>query len=107
MSKNKQINPEDVQLKLSDYLSNDPDHPRDSGELAFLLNVDARGIRAMAQRERLEGIPIIANERGYYIAPTKEAFLAYIHKRQRWLDKEKKDIKLSEIAVTARGYFWQ
>ncbi len=96
---------EENRLKISDYLATD--HLRDSGELAFLLNVSPREIRSMVRRERLEGIPIIASERGYRLAVSLEEYLAYVSKRTKWLDKENKDITLSAVAVTGKGYFKQ
>lgn len=105
MTENKQTNPEDVRLKVSDYLTTDPDHLRDSTELAFLLGTTNREIRAMVQRERLEGIPIIGVERGYRLASSMAEYQAYTSKRLKWLDKEIKDVKISAVAVTTKGYF--
>lgn len=61
----------------------------------------------MVLHERLDGIPIIGTERGYFIAPNEEAFQTYAFKRQKYLAKETRELKLSVIAVTAKGYFRQ
>lgn len=98
---------EENRLKVSDYLTTDPDHLRDSTELASLLGTTNREIRAMVRNERMEGIPIIATERGYRLAVSLEEYLAYVSKRTKWLDRENKDITLSAVAVTWKGYFKQ
>lgn len=105
MTENKQTNPEDVRLKVSDYLTTDPDHLRDSSELAYLLGTSPREIRSMVRRERMEGIPIIGVERGYRLAASLEEYLAYVSKRTKWLDTERKDIAISAAAVTVKGHF--
>ena len=94
---------EESRLRISDYLSTDC--LRDSAELASLLGTTNREIRAMVRRERLEGFPIVATERGYRLAVSLEEYLAYVSKRTKWLDKENKDITLSAVAVTGKGYF--
>ena len=98
---------EENRVRVSDYLTTDPDHLRDSAELAFLLGTSPREIRSMVRRERMEGIPIIGVERGYRLAASLEEYLAYVSKRTKWLDKENKDITLSAVAVTGKGYFKQ
>lgn len=105
MSENKQINPEDVRLRVSDYLTNSPDHLRNSDELAYLLGTSPRDIRSMVRNERMEGVPIIGTERGYRLASSLKEYLTYTSKRKKNLDRERKDIALSDIAVTTKGYF--
>ena len=107
MTENKQTNPEDVRLKVSDYLTTDPDHLRDSTELAFLLGTTNREIRTMVQRERMEGVPIIGTDRGYRLASSMAEYQAYTSKRLKWLDEEIKNVKISAVAVTTKGYFRQ
>lgn len=101
----RKIKAEENRVKVSDYLTNDPEHLRDSTELAFLLGTTNREIRTLAQQERLEGIPVIATERGYRLASSLEEYRRYAAKRQKYLDKEKKELELSVIAVTTKGYF--
>lgn len=101
----RKIKAEENRVRVSDYLTTDPDHLRDSSELAYLLGTTNREIRTMAQRERLEGIPIIGVERGYRLASSMAEYQAYTSKRLKWLDKEIKDVKISAVAVTTKGYF--
>lgn len=101
----RKIRAEENRVRVSDYLTTDPDHLRDSSELAYLLGTSPREIRSMVRRERLEGIPIVGVERGYRLAASLEEYLAYVSKRTKWLDKENKDITLSAVAVTGKGYF--
>lgn len=103
----RKIKAEENRVRVSDHLTTDPDHLRDSAELAFLLGTSPREIRSMVRRERMEGIPIIGVERGYRLAASLEEYLAYVSKRTKWLDKENKDITLSAVAVTGKGYFKQ
>jgi len=98
-------NLEDVRLKVSDFLTTAPDHLRDSTELAFLFGTTNREIRTMVQRERLEGIPIIGTEHGYRLASSLAEYQTYTAKRLKWLDEEIKNVNLSAVAVTAKGYF--
>ena len=107
MTENKQTTPEDIRPKVSDYLTTDPDHLRDSSELAYLLGTSPREIRSMVQRERLEGVPIIGTDRGYRLASSMAEYQAYTSKRLKWLDKEIKDVKIYAVAVTTKGYFRQ
>ena len=99
MPENNPTNPEDVRPKVSDFLTTDADHPRDSGELAFLLGTDKRGIRAMVLHERLDGTAIIGVQNGYYIAPSVEVFQAYVRRRQKYLKKEERELELAAFAV--------
>lgn len=103
----RKIKAEENRVRVSDYLTADPDHLRDSSELAYLLGTSPREIRSMVRRERMEGIPIIGVEHGYRLAASLEEYLAYVSKRTKWLDKENKDITLSAVAVTGKGYFKQ
>lgn len=103
----RKIKAEENRVRVSDYLTTDPDHLRDSTELAFLLGTTNREIRAMVQRERLEGVPIIGTERGYRLASSMAEYQIYTSKRLKWLDKEIKDVKISAVAVTTKGYFRQ
>lgn len=98
---------EESRLRISDFLTTDPDHLRDSTELAFLLGTTNREIRTMVQRERMEGVPIIGTDRGYRLASSMAEYQAYTSKRLKWLDKEIKDVKISAVAVIAKGYFEQ
>jgi len=107
MTENNQTNPEDVRLKVSDYLTTDPDHLRNSDELAFLLGTTTREIRSMVRRERFEGVPIVGTERGYRLAVSLEEYRAYTTRRIKHLDQERKDTILSDIAVATKGYFKQ
>ena len=101
----RKIMAEENRLKVSDHLTTDPDHLRDSTELASLLGTTNREIRAMVRRERMEGIPIIGTERGYRLAVSLGEYQAYVSKRTKWLDGERKDITFSAVAVTTKGYF--
>lgn len=96
---------EESRLRISDHLSTDC--LRDSTELASLLGTTNREIRAMVRRERMEGIPIIGTERGYRLAVSLGEYQAYVSKRTKWLDGERKDIAFSAVAVTTKGYFEQ
>lgn len=96
---------EESRLRISDYLSTDC--LRDSAELASLLGTTNREIRTMVRRERMEGIPIIGTERGYRLAVSLGEYQAYVSKRTKWLDGERKDITFSAVAVTTKGYFKQ
>lgn len=107
MTENERKKAEENRVRVSDHLTTDPDHLRDSAELAYLLGTSPREIRSMVRRERMEGIPIIGVERGYRLAASLEEYLAYVSKRTKWLDKENKDITLSAVAVTGKGYFKQ
>lgn len=107
MTENKQTNPDDIRLKVSDYLTNSPDHLRNSDEFSYLLGASPREIRAMVRNERMEGIPIIGTERGYRLASSLEEYRTYTSKRIKHIDQERKDIALSDIAVTTKGYFKQ
>lgn len=101
----RKIKAEENRVRVSDFLTTDPDHLRDSSELAYLLGTTNREIRAMVQRERLEGIPIIGTEHGYRLASSLAEYQTYTTKRLKWLDEEIKNVNLSAVAVTAKGYF--
>ena len=101
----RKIKADENRVKVSDYLTNSPDHLRNSDELAYLLGTSPREIRSMVRRERFEGIPIIGTERGYRLASSLEEYRTYTSKRKKHLDRERKDIALSDIAVTTKGYF--
>ena len=101
----RKIKAEENRVRVSDFLTTDPDHLRDSSELAYLLGTTNREIRTMAQRERLEGIPVVATDRGYRLASSLEEYRRYAAKRQKYLEKEKRELELSVIAVTTKGFF--
>lgn len=101
----RKIMAEENRVRVCDYLTTD--HLRDSTELAFLLGTTNREIRAMVQRERLEGIPIVGTERGYRLASSMAEYQTYTAKRLKWLNEEIKNVNVSAIAVTTKGYFRQ
>ncbi len=99
----RKIMAEGSRVRVCDYLTTDPDHPRDSGELAFLLGTTKRGIRAMVLNERLDGVPIVGVQSGYYLASSVEAFEEYVRRRQKYLKKESTELELAAFAVAHKA----
>lgn len=61
------------QIRISDYLSTGQENAVTLRLLKEITGIDGRTVRLMIQRERLAGVPILAdNQTGYYLPATQE-----------------------------------
>ena len=59
--------PADRQIKISDFLHHGQENAVPTTHLKEILHVDARTIRLLVQEERLNGVPILSGQRGYFL----------------------------------------
>lgn len=64
-------------MKISDLLSHGAENGVGLRHLVHITNLSEREIRAAIQRERLNGAPILSNNRDGYFLPGNEAEVSY------------------------------
>lgn len=89
------------QLKISDFLGCGQENAVSLKELRAITGFDGRTIRLMIQRERLAGVPILADcKNGYFLAENereKQSFVAQMFHRAAEIEKAATAVFAAEV----------
>lgn len=96
-------NPVSGQIKISDYLSTGQENAVPLCHLKTLTGQDGRTVRLMIQRERLAGVPILAdNQTGYYLPATQEEKQRCVRSMKHRAEEIKRAARAIEVADIQR-----
>lgn len=92
-------NPVAGQIKISDFLSKGQENAVPLRYLKEVTGIDERTVRLMIQRERLAGVPILAdNQTGYYLPATQEEKQGCVRSMKHRADEIKRAARAIEVA---------
>lgn len=92
-------NPVAGQILISDYLSAGQENAVPLRYLKEVTGIDGRTVRLMIQRERLAGVPILAdNQTGYYLPATQEEKQRCVRSMKHRAEEIKRAARAIEVA---------
>lgn len=87
------------QILISDYLSAGQENAVPLRHLKKITGIDGRTVRLMIQRERLAGVPILAdNQTGYYLPATQEEKQRCVRSMKHRAEEIKRAARAIEVA---------